>query len=42
MTADDPIALRLHRIRKRAESAIRRGEKLDPRLIHDITTGAKQ
>lgn len=38
---EDLPALRLHRIRKRAETAIRRGEKLDPRTIHDIATGRK-
>ena len=38
---EDLPALRLHRIRKRAEAAIRRGEKLDPRTIHDIATGRK-
>ena len=36
---DTPLALRLHRIRQHADNAIRRGEKLDPRLIRDMATG---
>ena len=36
---EDPLAVRLHRIRQHADNAIRRGEKLDPRLIRDMTTG---
>ena len=35
---NDPLALRLHRIRQHANAAIRRGETLDPRLIRDMTT----
>lgn len=41
MTAEDRLALRLAQIRRQAEAAIRRGDKLDPHLIHSMTTGAK-
>jgi hypothetical protein len=40
VTTEDRLALRLHQIRRQAEAAIRRGEKLDPHHIHDLTTGA--
>lgn len=36
---EDRLALRLARIRRQAETAIRRGEKLDPHLIRAMTTG---
>ena len=36
MTTTDPFTEAA-----RAEAAIRRGEKLDPRTIHDIATGRK-
>lgn len=36
---EDRLALRLEQIRRQCDHAIRRGEKLDPRLIRDMTTG---
>lgn len=39
MTTEDRLALRLHQIRRQAEHAIRSGQKLDPHLIHAMTTG---
>lgn len=43
MTAatEDRLALRLAQIRRQAETAIRNGQKLDPHLIHAMTTGVK-
>lgn len=38
---EDRLALRLHQIRRQAETAIRNGQKLDPHLIHAMTTGVK-
>lgn len=37
--SEDRLALRLHQIRRQAERAIREGQKLDPHLIHAMTTG---
>ena len=39
MTTEDRLALRLRQIRRQAEHAIRTGQKLDPHLIHAMTTG---
>lgn len=39
MTTEDRLVLRLHQIRRQAEHAIRTGKKLDPHLIHAMTTG---
>ena len=39
MTTEDRLALRLRQIRRQAEHAIRTGKKLDPHLIHAMTTG---
>lgn len=39
MTTEDRLALRLHQIRRQAKHAIRTGQKLDPHLIHAMTTG---
>ena len=36
---DTSLALRLHRIRQQADSAIRRGEKLAPRTVLAMTRG---
>lgn len=41
MTTEDRLALRLAQIRRHAETAIRNGQKLDPHLIHAMTTGVK-
>lgn len=38
---EDRLAVRLHRIRQHADNAIRSGEKLDPRLIRDMTLGER-
>lgn len=38
MTEQRP-AIRLHLIRREAERAIRNGQKLDPHLVHAMTTG---
>lgn len=40
-TSEERLALRLHQIRRQAEAAIRRGDRLDPHLIRAMTTGAK-
>ena len=38
---EDHPALRLATIRRQAERAIRDGRRLDPRLVRDMTMGAK-
>ena len=38
---EDRPALILHRIRRQAEAAIRRGEKLDPRTILAMVRGER-
>ena len=38
--SEDRSAVRLHLIRKEAERAIRNGQRLDPHLVHAMTTGA--
>lgn len=38
---EDRLALRLKNIRDQAETAIRRGDKLDPHLIRSMTLGER-
>lgn len=39
---EERLALRLRQIRRQAENAIRDGRKLDPYLIHAMTTGDRR
>lgn len=38
---EDRLAIRIRLIRKETERAIRNGQKLDPRLIRDMSMGRR-